>query len=63
MGIMVKNHTRSLYIAAALLFILTLSGCGRSSAPVIDYAEAGSAAYGDTIIAASIGDATTLILL
>ena len=61
MGIMVKNHTRSLYIAAALLFILTLSGCGRSSAPVIDYAEAGSAAYGDTIIAASIGDATTLI--
>ncbi|MDP8292796.1 MAG: ABC transporter substrate-binding protein, partial [Candidatus Orphnella occulta] len=58
---MVKNHTRPLYIAAALLFILTLSGCGRSSAPVIDYIEAGSPAYGDTIIAASIGDATTLI--
>ena len=61
MGITIKNHTRPLYITAALLLILTLSGCGRRVMPAIDHAEAGSPAYGDTIISASIGDATTLI--
>ncbi len=57
----VKNYIRPLYITAALLFLVTLTGCSRRIMPAIDYAKSGPPSYGDTIIAASIGDATTLI--
>jgi len=57
----VKNYIRPLYVTAAFLFSVILTGCGRRAMPVIDYTKSGPPSYGDTIIAASIGDATTLI--
>lgn len=57
---MAKKHMRPLYITAAVIFSTALSGCGKPSA-VADYNETGAASYGDTIIAASIAEPTTLI--
>jgi peptide/nickel transport system substrate-binding protein len=57
----VKKYIRPLYITAVFLFLVTLTGCGRRVMPATDYTKPGVPSYGDTIIAASIGDATTLI--
>ena len=57
----VKKHIRPLYITAVFLSLVILTGCGRRVMPVIDYAKSGPPSYGDTIIVASIADATTLI--
>ena len=60
MGNIVKKYRWPLYITAAILLGAVLSGCGRVL-PAIDYTEPGQPAYGDTIIAGSISDATTFI--
>jgi peptide/nickel transport system substrate-binding protein len=55
-----NNIARPLICIAAFLFIVILSSCARID-KTIDYSKDGIAAHGDTIVTASIADATTLI--
>jgi peptide/nickel transport system substrate-binding protein len=48
-------------ILTALLVVTALGACGRSETPSQPLAEEGGAAYGDTLVEASIGDISGLI--
>lgn len=55
-----NDYIKPLICTAAFLFILSSTGCARLG-KVIDYSEDGSPDHGDTIVTASIAEATTLI--
>jgi peptide/nickel transport system substrate-binding protein len=55
-----SDYIRPLSYIAALLFALSLTGCDAGDKG-IDYSQDGTPGYGDAIVTASIGDATTLI--
>jgi peptide/nickel transport system substrate-binding protein len=54
------HYIKPLKHIAAFLFILTLTSCSAAEKN-IDYSQDGVPAFGDTIVTASIADATTLI--
>jgi peptide/nickel transport system substrate-binding protein len=55
-----NNYIKPLLYMAVFLFILSLAGCAKVGKS-IDHSQDSAPVYGDTIVTASIADATTLI--